>query len=120
MNFQSTKTLTVVAAVAILASTLTASLAQARVQGEVRSETVRFDDLNLASPAGVQALYLRIRTAARDVCGPSEITGERAASAAWKDCVNASVNQAVRKVDHPLLSAYYSERLRASAFRNSG
>ena len=48
-----------------LACGLVASNAQA---GDERSETVKFADLNLSSPEGVEALYGRIHAAARRVC----------------------------------------------------
>lgn len=52
---------------------LAASLpAAATAESVERSETVRFDDLNLASPAGVMALERRITGAARRVCGYHE------------------------------------------------
>jgi UrcA family protein len=37
----------------------------------VRSETVKFQDLNVGTPAGVEALYGRIHSAAVRVCSPS-------------------------------------------------
>lgn len=48
---------------------LTASLpAAAAAQTVVKNEVVRFDDLNLASPAGVAKLERRINSAVRRVC----------------------------------------------------
>lgn len=41
----------------------------------VKNEVVRFDDLNLASPAGVAALDRRITSAARRVCDYNETRG---------------------------------------------
>lgn len=120
MNIQRAKTLAGVAALAILASAGVPSLATAAAQGEQRSETVRFDDLNLASQAGVQALYVRIRSAAREVCGPAVLTGMSVSSAVWRDCVGASLHDAVLKVKNPALTSYYTDQLRASAFKRAG
>ena len=120
MNIQHAKTLAGLAAVAILASAGAPSLANAAVQGDLRSETVRFDDLNLGSQAGVQALYVRIRSAAREVCGPAAMTGSSVSSAVWRDCVGASLHDAILKVKNPALTAYYTDRLRESAFRTAG
>ena len=39
---------------------------------EVRSEKVKFQDLNVNTPEGVQALYTRIHTAAKRVCSDSD------------------------------------------------
>jgi len=38
----------------------------------LRSETVKFQDLNTDTPAGVQALYDRIHSAATRVCSESD------------------------------------------------
>ena len=58
-----------------LACSLVASNAHAG--DEARSETVKFADLDLSSPAGVEALYGRIHAAARRVCDqpPGEQAG---------------------------------------------
>lgn len=55
-----------------LAATLPAAAAAETIE---RSEVVRFDDLNLASPAGVATLERRIATAARRVCAYNEPRG---------------------------------------------
>jgi len=120
MKIERAKTVVRVAALAILASAGAPTLAKAVVQSDVRSEVVRFDDLNLASEAGVQALYVRIKTAAREVCGPAESSVLGVASAVWRDCVSASLHDAVLKVKHPALTTYYTDRLRASAFKRTG
>jgi UrcA family protein len=41
----------------------------------VKNEVVRFDDLNLASPAGVATLERRLTSAARRVCDYNETRG---------------------------------------------
>ena len=56
-----------------LAFTTAMLLALAVVSGahaneQVRSETVRFPDLNIGTQSGVQALYDRIHAAAKRVC----------------------------------------------------
>ena len=38
----------------------------------IPSVTVRYTDLNLNTPAGVEALYARLRAAAREVCNVGE------------------------------------------------
>lgn len=56
--------------------TMIGALALAATLPAVAAETrqVRYDDLNLATPTGVQSLERRIDGAARDVCG---VTGAR-------------------------------------------
>jgi UrcA family protein len=120
MKLKSVQTFAAAAALAVLTAAGLPSLAQADDRSDVRSETVRFDDLNLATQAGVHALYLRIQNAARDVCAPAEYPGSRLASAAWKACVSSSVHEAILKVNLPSLTAYYAVRLRAPLFRTAG
>ena len=70
-----------------------------------RSETVKFSDLNLSSPAGVEALYGRIHAAARRVC--DQPAGEQAAV---KGCMTKAENGAIGKVNLPLLTAFYQQK----------
>ena len=95
-------------------------LAHAGPSEDVASQTVRFDDLNLASEAGIAALYRRIQSAARSVCGPVNVTGSRIASQEWKDCVSNSVRQAIFTVNRPRLTAYYADHLRVPLLRSAG
>jgi UrcA family protein len=71
----------------------------------VRSETVKFADLNLESPAGVEAVYGRIHAAARRVCAqPAELM------AATRTCINKAESEAIGKVNAPLLTAFYQKK----------
>jgi UrcA family protein len=69
----------------------------------VRTETVKFQDLNVDTPAGVKALYDRIHSAAHRVCSQSDPLLWSAASA----CARKAESQAVAKVGLPQLTAYY-------------
>jgi len=73
---------------------------------EVRTETVKFQDLNLQSEAGLAALYGRIHSAARRVC---EQPGESALVRNGK-CVEDAETAAIMKVNLPTLSAYYQKK----------
>jgi len=86
-----------------LACTLLAC--NARADEQVRSETVKFSDLNLSAQAGVEALYGRIHAAARRVC--LRPAGE---FAAVKVCMTKAESEAVGKVNVPLLIAYYEQK----------
>jgi UrcA family protein len=89
----------------VLACVLVASNALADEQ--VRSETVKFQDLNVGSPAGVESLYSRIHAAARRVCTqPGGWQAQLGASA----CVKDSEAKAIAKVNLPLLTAYYQRK----------
>jgi UrcA family protein len=91
------------AAVALLAGALAVSTASA---GEpIRSETVKFQDLNVSSAAGAEALYNRIHAAAKRVCAQPD---------AWQPsviaCVRKSEANAISKVNQPLLTAFYRSK----------
>jgi len=73
--------------------------------GQVRTETVKFADLNVNSQAGVEALYGRIHAAARRVC--DQPSGELAATSA---CINKAESAAIGKVNFPLLTAFYQKK----------
>jgi UrcA family protein len=76
------------------------------VAGEqVRSETVRFPDLNVNTSQGVQALYGRIHAAAWRVCAshsadPINQMGERG-------CVKNAEAKAIESLNLPQLTAFY-------------
>jgi UrcA family protein len=86
-----------------LACALVASNAYA--DDQVRSETVKFADLNLGTPAGVEALYGRVHAAARRVC--EQPAGELAATRA---CMTKAESEAIGKVNVPLLTAFYQKK----------
>jgi len=70
-----------------------------------RSVTVNYRDLDLSTIDGATALYQRLKGAARTVCeGPS--TG-LAAYQDWRNCYEAAMADAVKKVNNPLLSALF-------------
>jgi UrcA family protein len=66
---------------------------------EVPTQTVRFQDLNLNTDAGVRVLYKRIQGAANQVCG--DVDGrELAVAQAHKACVDKAVADAVAAVNN--------------------
>jgi UrcA family protein len=91
------------AATAWLACVLVAFSAHAG--DDVRSETVKFADLNVGTPAGVETLYRRIHAAARRVC---EQPGGKLASISG--CMTKAESQAIGKVNSPLLTAFYQKK----------
>ena len=70
---------------------------------EVRSERVKFHDLNVETPEGVQALYGRIHAAARRVCSESDPVLQAAESA----CAKKAEADAIEKLNLSQLTAYY-------------
>jgi UrcA family protein len=74
------------------------------------SVAVRYDDLNLASSAGVEALYRRIARAARAVC-PDEHSREMAVVSASERCQANAVAEAVRQVNSPQLAVVHASHV---------
>jgi len=72
---------------------------------DVRSETVKFADLNIDTQAGVQALYGRIHAAARRVC--DQPAGEQSAV---RSCMSKAEASAIAQVNTPLLTALYEKK----------
>jgi UrcA family protein len=71
--------------------------------------TVKYEDLNIASPEGAAVLYTRIRRAAKNVCLQSD--GDRLDVLQQRDvCINKAILDAVTKVNAPALSAVYASR----------
>ena len=77
--------------------------------GAQQSIRVSFRDLNLESDAGVTRLYVRIRDAARSVCGGVDraLPEEKAA---WDQCVDEAIAGAVTQVGSARLTAHYLAR----------
>jgi UrcA family protein len=86
----------------LLACVLVAS--NVRADEQVRSETVKFQDLNISTSAGAEALYSRIHSAALRVCSSEDAWLEQVAVAS---CIRDAEARAVKKVELPLLTAFY-------------
>jgi UrcA family protein len=71
----------------------------------VRSETVKFADLNVGTPAGAQALYGRIHAAARHVCLQPAYELQAA-----RTCMRRAESDAIGKVNAPLLTTFYQKK----------
>jgi UrcA family protein len=63
---------------------------------------VRYSDLDVSKMKGAKTLYLRIRYAAETLCESSATWGKKEGEA----CVHKAVNDAVARVDAPLLTQY--------------
>jgi UrcA family protein len=70
---------------------------------QVRSERVKFQDLNVESQEGVQALYARIHAAAKRVCSQSDPVLREAEG----PCTKKSEANAIEKLNLSQLTAYY-------------
>ena len=72
---------------------------------QFRSETVKFGDLNVNTPAGAEALYRRIHLAAGRVC-PSDSSDPLSRISA-ANCARKAEAEAIEKLGLPQLTAYY-------------
>jgi UrcA family protein len=72
------------------------------------SETYRvgFSDLDVSTMKGAKTLYLRIRYAAETLCENAATWGKKEGEA----CVRKAIDDAVARVDAPLLTQYYELR----------
>lgn len=84
--------------------------APVRAESTTRSATVRYDDLDLASDAGARALYGRLVSAARDVCGSDASVASRAELVESNACIAEATRRAVIRVNAPSLNALYARQ----------
>jgi UrcA family protein len=76
---------------------------------QARTEDIRFQDLNLDTTAGVEALYDRIHSAAERVCAVSAEGKVDAASGSEK-CTKGAAARAIEKLDLAALTAFAANR----------
>ncbi|HEU4428523.1 MAG TPA: UrcA family protein [Myxococcota bacterium] len=81
---------------------------------EPKQVTVSTADLNLDHPAGVDALYSRIRGAAREVCRGAEGRGV-AMQITWRKCMNEAVDGAVASAHNDALASLHLAKSGRSA-----
>src|SRR5690242_6432850 len=93
----------------LCALALSMSLVSVRTEAAA-SITVRFADLDLNRPEGARQLYARIRGAAERVCGTRVSAWDYGRSREWKECYEATVEDAVRRVGRAAVTAVHRER----------
>jgi UrcA family protein len=101
-----------VAAGVLLACVFVVSSALAvEPDGEVRIEHVKFQDLNLDTAAGVDALYKRIHAAAQRVCAVhvQQYLGSFSGRAAAK-CTKDAEARAIKEINLPALTVFAANR----------
>ncbi|MGZ3276052.1 MAG: UrcA family protein [Caulobacteraceae bacterium] len=72
-----------------------ATAARAEPAEAVRHQVVRYDDLNLASPAGQAAFKVRLKGAVQAVCGPQADMRNFDEAADYKACVAKAAHDAM-------------------------
>src|SRR5271155_3267404 len=80
------------------------ALAQETTTASTVAYPVGYSDLDVSTVKGAKTLYLRIRHAAETLCESAATWGKQQGQA----CVNKAINDAVVRVDAPLLT-HYSE-----------
>jgi len=68
------------------------------------SKTVKYADLNIQTPEGAKVLYQRIRAAAAEVCDVS-VDPDPVFREGTRKCVTTAIDDAVKKVNAPYLTA---------------
>jgi len=96
---------------AVLLGSMSAVATAGNASDSVPQRTVRYSDLNLASPSGVAVLYQRIRSAARAVC-QAPLTSDLQAQSFAQRCAQDAIKRAVYEVNAPLLTGYYLAKTR--------
>jgi UrcA family protein len=69
------------------------------------SQKVNYADLDISKPAGAKVLYSRIVAAAKQVCVFDGYSRDMAAMHWMQVCTDRAIDNAVRDVDSPALSA---------------
>ena len=78
-------------------------VSNALADDQVRTETVRFQDLNVDTAAGAEALYHRIHSAAMRVCSQPAQWEQTLA----ETCARAAEAKAIEKLHLQSLTSYY-------------
>ena len=95
----------IVAAIIATAVGVPACFAQGALSdSDVPSVTVKYSDLNLATPEGSRTLYHRLVVAARRVCPTVGHTAELRLSGEVQHCISAAVQNAVKQIRNPQLA----------------
>lgn len=86
-------------------------VADAARAGEPAATSIRLQLAQhaLDTPRGVAVTYLRIREAARSVCGYADHAFHEEQSS-WNDCVAATIHHTVVQIGNPRLSDFYVAR----------
>jgi len=86
----------------------------ATLDAPLPSRVVDFGDLDLNHGSGVATLYLRIRSAATEVCDPLDVMLVKLLRERF-DCRQDAIARAVADVNSPALTAYYLSKTKAIA-----
>lgn len=74
------------------------------------SVRVSYADLDISDAAGAQTLYARIKSAAREACGPEPTVLDLRDAAGYNACYEQAVAKAVNRVGSDQLNALHAAR----------
>ena len=74
------------------------------------SATVRYSDLNLSTREGAKAMFQRLKSTARSLCGDEPDIGDITGLGGWRTCVSDAVNDAVGRLNAPMVTAFNGGR----------
>ena len=89
----------IISAVAVLVLGAASAQAHSVMEKEV---VVYYDDLNVATPDGAQALYARVQIAAAEVCGYQPAISNISATQAFKACSETAEARAIKTLPFDL------------------
>lgn len=76
----------------------------------VASVTVHYSDLNLSSASDAKVMLMRIRRAAKSVCGPEPTSVFDRVSGPYRNCISESVDRAIGQLNSPLVTVLASAK----------
>ena len=79
------------------------------------SVAVSYADLDLTEAAGARTLYARLKSAARDACGPEPSVRDLRSTAEYEACYDRALGKAVSRVDSQQLRALHASRFGSTA-----
>lgn len=97
----------------VVTATMAAGMALAEAQAAnlaqpVTEVTVRYDELDLARPAGAEAMLKRLKQAAERACGGRPDNRLLSDQRMFHQCVETALDDAVIELDAPLVTALHA------------
>jgi UrcA family protein len=75
---------------------------------------VNYEELDISNPQGLEMLYTRIENAAMSVCGYDRLHKELSRQRRPATCYQAAVNDAIKQVNQPILTAYHRAKSKSA------
>jgi UrcA family protein len=82
----------------------------------VAHKVVNFEDLNLNSAEGVEMLYRRLRSAAREACADPDRYDR--SGVALRPCIDEVMSRAIAQVNSPMLTSLYQTKTGKAGKKN--